>query len=202
MLPYYPLVLVPWLLLSAQNNLLRRRIWRIFLVLLAISTLPVLILAMARPLWPAQAVTTRLARAHPNNQTLQRLATTYTAYAHRNDILAPLRVGLPTSARKIGFIAGSNDTSYSLWRPFGQRRVTDLRPDIRRFLAQPNVEWVVVKADIWPEISSVPLAQWAQEHHAQIVLTAAIVQLVSAGPETWCVLHIPKSVQPAEAAAP
>jgi hypothetical protein len=202
MLPYYPLVLIPWLLLSAQSRLLRWRAWRVFLVLLAVSTLPVLVLSMARPLWPAQTITAQLARAHPDNQNLQRLATTYTAYAHRNDILAPLRAGLPADAREIGFIAGSNDTSYSLWRPFGQHQVVDLRTDIRRFLAQPNVEWVVVKADIWPEISSVPLEQWAQEHHAQIMLNMPIVQLVSAGPETWCVLHIPKLVQPAEAAAP
>jgi hypothetical protein len=79
-------------------------------------------------------VTARLARAHPNNQNLQRLATTYAAYAHRNDILAPLRAGLPADAREIGFIAGSNDTDYSLWRPFGNRLVKDLRPDIDQFL--------------------------------------------------------------------
>jgi hypothetical protein len=147
---------------------------------------------MARPLWPAQTVTARLARAHPNNQNLQRLATTYAAYAHRNDILAPLRAGLPADAREIGFIAGSNDTDYSLWRPFGSRSVKDLRPDIDQFLEQPNVEWVVVKEDIWPEISPVPFEKWAQEHSAKIVLTQSIVELVSAGPQNWSLLHIEK----------
>jgi hypothetical protein len=192
MLPYYPLALVPWLLLPAQSCLLRWQSWRIFLALTAAAALPVLVLSMARPLWPAQTVTARLARAHPNNQNLQRLATTYAAYAHRNDILAPLRAGLPADAREIGFIAGSNDTDYSLWRPFGNRLVKDLRPDIRRFLEKPNVEWVVVKEDIWPEISPVPFEKWAQEHSAKIVLTQSIVELVSAGPQNWSLLHIEK----------
>jgi len=195
MLPYYPLALVPWLLLPAQSCLLRRRLWRIFLVLTAVAALPVLILSMARPLWPAQTVTARLARAHPNNQNLQRLATTYSAYAYRNDILAPFRAGLPADAREIGFIAGSNDTDYSLWRPFGNRLVKDLRPDIRRFLEKPNVEWVVVKEDIWPEISPVPFEKWAQEHSAKLVLTQSIVELVSAGPQNWSLLHIEKSAR-------
>jgi hypothetical protein len=192
MLPYYPLALVPWLLLPAQSCLLRWQSWRIFLALTAAAALPVLVLSMARPLWPAQTVTARLARAHPNNQNLQRLATTYAAYAHRNDILAPLRAGLPADAREIGFIAGSNDTDYSLWRPFGNRLVKDLRPDIDQFLEQPNVEWVVVKEDIWPEISPVPFEKWAQEHSAKIVLTQSIVELVSAGPQNWSLLHIEK----------
>jgi hypothetical protein len=196
LLPYYPLFLVPWLLLSAQNNLLRRRTWRIFLALMALSTLPALVLSMARPLWPAQTVSAGLARRHPQNQTLRRLATTYAAYAQRNDILAPLRAGLPADAREIGFIAGPNDTDYSLWRPFGRRQVRDLRPELRHFLAQPEVEWVVVKRDIWPEISPVPLEKWAQAHHAQIVLTLPIVELVSWGPENWCLLHLEKPARP------
>ncbi len=195
MLPYYPLVLVPWLLLSAQNYLLRHRAWRVFLMLTAIAALPVLVLSMSRPLWPAQTVTARLARTHPNSQNLQRLATTYAAYAHRNDILAPLRSALPDDAREIGFIAGKNDTSYSLWHPFGQRLVKDLRPDIGHFLQHPSVEWVVVKEDIWPEISPIPFEKWAQGHSAKIVLTQSIIELVSAGPQKWSLLHIENPVR-------
>jgi len=191
LLPYYPLVLIPLLLLPAHGHLLRRRGWRIFLVLTMLGVLPVLILSMARPLWPAQTVTTHLAQSHPGSKILQRLATTYTAYAHRNDILAPLRPVL-AGANEIGFIAGSNDADYSLWRPFGSRKIIYLRHDLRPFLENPDVEWVVVKRGIWPEVNAVPLEEWAQAHHAKIVLTVAIVELVSWGPEDWCVLHLEK----------
>jgi hypothetical protein len=193
LLPYYPLVLVPFLLLRAQTELLRWRAWRIFLVLTALAVLPVLVLSVARPLWPAQRLTARLAAAHPHSRLIQRLATTCTAYASRNDILAPLRAALPDDARAIGFIAGSNDSSYALWRPFGRRRVTDLRPQISSFLAHPETcgcPWVVVKAEVWPDFCAQPLADWAAAHHVRLVWSQPIVQLVSAGPQTWCVLQL------------
>jgi hypothetical protein len=197
MLPYYPLAIVPFLLLTAQSRLLRLRPWRIFLALTALGVLPLLVFSMSRPLWPAVAVTARLAQAHPESKTLQRLAITYAAYSRRNDILAPVRAGVPDEVAEIGFIAGANDTDYSLWRPFGRRKVVDLGFDVSQFLQHPGgVEWVVVKADNWPEISDVPFEKWAQEHDAQIVLTVPIIELVSSGPENWCLLHFGKPAQP------
>jgi hypothetical protein len=189
---YYPLILVPFLLLPVQGELLRRCAWRVFLAIMALSVLPVIVLSVSRPLWPAQTISGWLMRAYPDSKAFQRIANTYSVYAHRNDILAPVRAGLPDSAREIGFIAGSNDTDYSLWRPFGSRKVTYLRHDISRFLQSPDVGWVVVKEDNWPEISSMPLADWAQQHQAKVVLSVPIVELVSWGPENWCLLHVEK----------
>jgi hypothetical protein len=202
LLPYYPLVLIPWLLLPAQSQLLRRQAWRVFLAVMALSALPVIILSVTRPLWPAQSVSAWLTHAQPENKFRQRLATTYAAYARRNDVLAPLRSALPEDAREIGFIASGNDTDYSLWRPFGQRKVKYVRHDIRHFLETPDVEWLVVKQNIWPQVSAIPLETWAREHHAQIVLTTPIVELVSWGPENWCVLRLEKPAHPENAAAP
>ncbi len=202
MLPYYLPALIPLLLLPSQRAWLRFRAWRLFLILMALGILPVLIFSMSRPLWPAQFVTARLARAHPDNATLQRLATAYAVYSHRNDALAPLRSALPDSAREVGFIAGSNDTDYSLWHPIGERTVRYLRPDIRHFLQAPEVEWVVVKQDVWPEICPVPLATWAAEHGAEIVATMPITELVSEGPKNWCVLHFAKTAHAKVADAP
>ena len=191
LLPYYLPALLPLLLLPVQGTLLRLRFWRGLLFLLALGVLPVLVLSVSRPLWPAVTVTARLAETHPASAACRRLAATYAAYAQRNDVLAPLRAKLPADAHEIGFIAGSNDTDYSLWRPFGQRRVRYLRADLPPFLAAPDLEWVVVKADLWPEVSPVPLATWAAEHHAELVATVPIVELVSWGPENWSVLHFP-----------
>ncbi|MEI9863106.1 MAG: hypothetical protein WDN00_00815 [Limisphaerales bacterium] len=95
LLPYYPLALVPFLLLPAQLELLRRRAWRVFLGLMALGVLPVVVLSVSRPLWPARQITTHLANAHPGSKMLQRMATTYDTYARRNDVLAPVRSVLP-----------------------------------------------------------------------------------------------------------
>ncbi len=191
MLPYYPLVIIPILLLPAQNRLLRFRAWRILLVLAALSVLPAVLLSPARPLWPAQKISERLVRQHPASAALRRLASVYSAYVGRNDALAPLRDKLPDTARTIGFVAGTDDSDYSLWRPFGQRKVVSLRDDSHPFIRlSGDVEWIVVKEDIWPEACPDSLETWSEGHHAKIVMTTPIVELVSLGPETWCLLHI------------
>jgi len=203
LLPYYPFVLIPFLLLPAQRGLLRRGWWRIFLILMAATVLPVMILSVSRPLWPAQTISARLAQAHPENKMLQRLATTYAAYAHRNDCLAPVRAALPADATEIGFLAGANDADYSLWRPFGQRFVKYLHAAPEKFLQHPDaLAWVVIKEDEWPGISSIPLTTWAARHHAKIELTVPITVLVSWGPENFCVLHFEKTAATNSAIAP
>jgi hypothetical protein len=197
MLPYYPLIILPILLLPVQNRLLRLRTWRIFLVLMALSALPVVIFSMTRPLWPARCISQRLALTHPENSMLQRLATACDTYARRNDVLAPIRSALPDQAVEIGLIAGSNDSDYSLWRPFGQRRVKYLMQTPDRLLQPPDaVGWVVVNKSCWPTICPMPLADWAQAHHAKITASFNIIERVSAGGENWCLLHIEKPYRP------
>lgn len=193
MLPYYPLVIIPILLLPAQNRLLRFRSWRVLIAMAALSVLPAVVLSPARPLWPGRSVSERLARQRPDNPALQRLATVYSAYAHRNDALAPLRAGLPGGVLKIGFLAGSNDTDYSLWRPFGLRQIAYLQIGADQSIHVPDdVEWIVVKRAAWAETSKVPLEEWAAQYHAKITLSVPIVTLVSWGEQIWCVLHIEK----------
>jgi hypothetical protein len=191
MLPYYPLMIVPCLLLSAQARLLQFRPWRIFLAIAALGVLPILVLSVNRPLWPAQTVSARLAQTHPENRILKRLAETYATYARRNDVLAPVRLQLPADAREIGFIAGANDTDYSLWRPFGERSVLHLRHPAFDFLHQPGrAGWVVIKENAWPDFCPVPLDRWAADHHANLVCRIPVTTLVSWGAENWCVLRL------------
>jgi hypothetical protein len=117
----------------------------------------------------------------------------YSCYQNRNDLLAPLRARLPDNATNIGFIAGVNDSDYSLWWPFGQRRVTCLWADTRQPPSLPaDIEWLVVKRAIWPEITDVPLEEWAVQHRMEIVYSVPIRSFASAGEETWCLLHIRK----------
>jgi hypothetical protein len=108
-------------------------------------------------------------------------------------LLAPLRAGLPADVKKIGYVAGSNDTDYSLWRPFGTRQVVGLQNEVGNSGRLPDdIEWLVVKRDVWPEYSQLPLEEWAGRHHAQIVLSVPVVATVSWGEETWCLLHVEK----------
>lgn len=194
MLPFYPLLIIPILLLPAQNYLLRFPLWKILMVLAALSVLPAMVLSPARPLWPAQKISERLARQHPENLARQRLATVYAVYDRRNDALAPLRERLPANARIIGFVAGTDDAEYSLWRPFGSRQVVDLPADNPASSQIPDaVEWIVVKRTTWHEFSDLALEVWAAQHHAKIVFSIPLTTVVAWGEETWCLLHIEKN---------
>ncbi len=191
MLPYYPLAIVPFLWLPSQECLLRRRLWKIFAALAALCVLPAVIVSPSRPLFPAETITGWLARHHPHSTGVQRLAVVYSTYAHRNDLLAPLREAIPADVKEIGFVAGSNDTDYSLWRPFGQRRVIELQSTDGKAIQVPaGIKWMVIKKDAWPDFSNVPLEEWVAEHHARVVLSVPLVELVSWGAQTWCLVQL------------
>jgi hypothetical protein len=193
LLPYYPLAIVPILLLPSQGWLLRFRAWNFFIFLAALSILPAIIFSPSRPLFPAVQISQRFAKHHPDSTAAQRMATVYSTYARRNDSLAPLREHLPDDAEKIGFVAGTDDTDYSLWRPFGERQVVYLQNEIKNSANIPgDVEWIAVKRTAWPEFSDLSLEEWADQHHAKIVLSVPITTVVAWGEETWCLLQIQK----------
>lgn len=193
MLPYYSLVIVPFLLLRAQQWLLHSRFWKVFMLLAALSVLPAIILSPSRPLLPMRTISGQIFAHHPGSIAAQRLASVYSAYAHRNDALAPLREQLPGDATTIGFVAGADDADYSLWRPFGKRRVIYLQKVIQNSAAIPDgVEWIAVKQSVWQEFTDVPLDEWAAQHHARRVFSVPITTIIAWGPEPWCLLHIQK----------
>jgi hypothetical protein len=194
MLPYYPLGMIPVLILPRQALLARCAGWRTLAVLVALSVLPCLILTPSRPVWPTQAVIRWLARHQPESAFTQRVKTVYSCYQNRNDLLAPLRVQLPEDATKVGFIAGENDPEYALWRPFGRRRVIDLWDGTPQSPVSlpPDVEWIVVKRAVWQEVSPVPLEEWATQHGIEIVFSVPIQAFASGTEETWCLLHVRK----------
>ena len=193
MLPYYPLGVIPILMLPGQDRLARRAGWRRLAELVSLSVLPSLMLTPARPLWPAQTVSQWLAHHHPESALTRRLATVYSCYQNRNDLLAPLRIQLPEDATKVGFIAGENNSDYSLWRPLGHRQVVHLWEGTpQSVVLPPDVEWIVVRHDIWPQVADVPLETWAARHRFEIVSSISIQSFASAREESWCLLRIRK----------
>jgi F0F1-type ATP synthase assembly protein I len=192
LLPYYPLAIVPILLLPVPSRLLRSRGWRMLIVLVSLGVLPAIIVSPARPLLPVVPLTGWLARNHPNNSTARRMATVYSAYAHRNDLLASLRAQLPGTVRAVGFAGDSDDSDYSLWRPFFFRRVEYLQDGSHPSLRLPSdTQWLVVKCAVWPGLTGESLDEWAGQHRARIVKSVSIETRVSEGEEAWSLLEIP-----------
>ena len=190
LLPYYPLLLLPVLKLPVQELWLRHRAWRLWLLLAGLSVLPAVILSPARPLWPAQRFSQAWLEKHPDSKLAKRLVTTYSTYANRNDLLRPIREQIPDKVHRIAFAAGSNDTEYSLWRPFGTRSVYCLwRGRERQDPVLPgDIEWLVVHVKEWNAYATVPLGEWASRNRLEVVTTLPIVTFAKHGADDWCLL--------------
>jgi hypothetical protein len=195
LLPYYPLLILPLLKLQIQECWLRCRVWQLWLLLVALSVFPAIILSPARPLWPAQTISRAWLQQSPNNPVARRVTTIYSTYANRNDLLRPLRELVLTNAQEIGLAADSNDSEYSLWRPFGTRVIRCLwRGRNPQIPVMPNgFEWLVVHVKEWDTYSSVPLPEWAARNHLHIVATIPITTFARRGADDWCLLHLEKA---------
>jgi hypothetical protein len=148
-LPYYPL-LIGVLLRSRSIHDVRRSRWLTKVGALAIlSSVPMLVLWPARPLFPWQQV----ARLFPENSTVQeRFKTVYETYAQRWNAFGPLVEQLPPGTRELGFITRGDDPETSLWRPFGTRRVIHLPVKESRVPMTP-----------WPPAEDLPEIAVAEE---------------------------------------
>jgi len=190
MLPYYPWLIAAVIALPAQSALLRFKLWRGLLVLIPLFAFPAILLGPARPVVPAEAISKKLLEKHPELQIYQRIYSVYSTYSHRNDLLAGIRAKLPEAVTEVGFLAGSNDTDYSLWRPFGKHRVVYLNPKGEGLPEGPfTVEWAVIKQSARTEYTRAQLESWLEKNHGKIVASESIVTLVAWGGEDWLLVH-------------
>jgi len=193
---YYPLLLLPLLLSSANATLVRRGWWQATATICAASTLFALILTPARPLWPAEMVIARLVDAAPDNAQVARINEVFSAYRHRHDLLAPLREHLPADVRMVGLIADGNDSELALWQPFGQREVVELIGEdvdadmLSAFEGSPEA-WIVLKVAALSR-SGKSLPTWVDENGGRVVYRATITSTVLEGPMDWVLVELPR----------
>ncbi|MEI6322442.1 MAG: hypothetical protein WCP60_04995 [bacterium] len=123
---YYPGLLLPVLVLQGQRDLVRTTWWCILALFAQLAVLPALILSPARPIFPVDALIGFSKQLHLNPAFTERIRSVYSVYAKRNDQLGIIRQHIPIGSKKIGFAGGGNESEYSLWRPFGERKVIDV----------------------------------------------------------------------------
>ena len=141
--PYYPVLILPILAMDWQKLLVRKCWWRLLAVVCALSILPAVILNPARPLLPVQSLLGFAEKHHIFQPLTSRARTVYSAYSGRNDHLAPVREHLPDGATLIGFAGTSDESEYSLWKPFGLRKIVDLKPINDRIPSLQGVDAIV-----------------------------------------------------------
>lgn len=161
---YYPLCILPLLLLPANSVLVRNKLWKGLAAACILIAIPLLVVQPARPLWPALTVLDKLAAKYPNNRFLQQLETTYSVYRQRGAVFAPLVPYLPEE-RNLAIISSGDVNITSLWLPLGKRVIHEISADneaeirthhpfktclileggVERYYRQSTHEWIAAR---------------------------------------------------------
>jgi hypothetical protein len=190
--PYYPILIAALLALPGTECVTRLRWWRSLAVLVSLSALLIVALTPSRPLWPAQTITRSLASKNPGSRLLARVATVYTVYHARAEILAPAGNLLPSEIHVIGFIQSGGDPEVSLWKPLGRRRVMDIiGPDMlnRPKLDQMGIQAIVARRSI-VEKQCGSLESWLAVIDGHLIATVDLTLTVAEGEQEWCIVKL------------
>jgi hypothetical protein len=184
---YYPVLMLPFLLVPGQALLVRLRSWRRLAWLAAAMTLPAVILETNRPLWPARAICGALLEKYPDSQLLRRANLIYNTYSLRADSLGVLRQYIPPHVKEIGFI-GRDDPETSLWRPWGEHRFFCVTPWNQNQVLGTRIQVLVVNAGVVDAAFNVPFDQWLADRNLRILGHEEIITKASSGLQQWYVL--------------
>jgi hypothetical protein len=189
--PYYPL-LFPVLLVGANQSFLVRRFWWRWLAFATVLlSFPILVLAPARPLWPAQTVLKGLLQLKPDFRLAERALTVYRVYQARSDPIPQLRQLLPADLKVVGFLADGDDLDISLWRPFFSRSVRHvLLQDSPQSIRERQIQYLVI-GGAYLNSQNTPLGDWLSRTGAQLVHQTRATLKVSEGPQDWYIVRMP-----------
>lgn len=187
--PYYPLLLPSMLLGVAQAELVRRRWWQWLAGCVFVVAGAVLIVTPARPLWPALTILQKAVANHPENRLLKRALASYTVYRVRPDPIAAVRASLPAEVRLVGYLGSEDDLDISIWKPYGQRRVTHLKfSETAEQIRARKLTYTVVSGFHFLQ-ERVSLEDWLRQTRAEIVADVTATVTLRMGEQHWYVVR-------------
>jgi len=190
-LPYYPFLMVPFLMIPRFQGAVRRKWFWGLSGLAMVSTMLMLFITPSRPVLPMAMISRALADRNPS-PALQRLALGYEVYRYRADVLGPLRDALPDDAREIGLINHAAGTESPLWKPYGQRMVRHLTPGMDPADAvDGGLRFVVLNTKQFSEFRAESPEDWIARLNGEILLRRDIRSLVKEPASEWWVVKLP-----------
>jgi len=193
--PYYPLLIVPLLALPAGERVVRRRWWKAGSAAAVGLGAVLVVLAPARPLWPAGSVLERLRQAKPSSPLIARAQKVYAVYGERNDAFAPVRPLLPAGTTVLGLIT-YDDPETSLWRPFGSRRLVHVTAgDTAAQLRRKGITFVLVKPDCLDRFFHRTLAEWVAQVDGEVLQKIPLTLRAAEGSADWFLVKLRRDGQ-------
>jgi hypothetical protein len=187
--PYYPLLAIP-LLLVAHPDMVRRRWWRVLVMIsFVLAALPVIV-SPPRPLFPWKPTIALLRKIGCPAQLVTRAESVYSVYSHRADGFAPIKSLLPPRTAVIGLVT-YDDPEAALWLPYGSLRVIHVcHDDTGAFLRAEGLTYVLVSSEKFHLDFPMPFEQWLKEVNGTRVQTVPLRLRAGEGPVDWYLVRL------------
>ena len=189
--PFYLFLVAVVLLALRPEKAMRSRLWKWAARAAMTSTVFMLVITPARPLWPAQWFFARFGE-NPTSTVIQRASLGYSIYADRADALGPLREKLPADAREIGFMSFAAGSEMPFWKPYGEMRVRHIRPaDDITGLRFTGMRHIVINSDNFEFMMGRTPEDWASAQGADIIARMPLRIIVQGNVSDWLLVELP-----------
>ncbi len=180
MLPYYPVMFGALLAITQRRSPRAGWMRASYACLPLLCLIPGLILNPNRPIIPI-ATLAKIPAVPAGIRT--RVLKLDEAYSSRNDPLQAIRADLPPDCDVIGFAGGPTQSAYSLFKPFGTRRVVEVNRT-----NSDSFEWLVANSNGILERVGKPWDEWISGAPFTIAGKYRITFTAMVGPEDWYLL--------------
>jgi len=188
--PYYPLVIAGLLLLLAlDGTVMRFSICNIFAFGVMLAAVPLIIISPARPLFPTELAAHHLAAISPASA--DRMQRVYEVYGQRYDSMKDVLKDIPNTEKSVGLIQTGDIPESVLWRPYGLRRIVDVKPDTTlEQLKADHIRYIIVDDEALIETYHTTLESITQNWLAVVVDEKEVGLWASRGKEPWHIIAL------------
>jgi hypothetical protein len=188
--PYYALLVVPLLLPAGQALVIRHRIWKVGVIVLAVLSAGPLLLRPERPLVPIRPIIASLHNAGWNGPLLSRVERVFSVYSQRGDAFAPALQALPSDTRVFGLVT-YDDPESTLWKPFGARRIVHVCPeDTAQDVRNRGIRYILVGKVRFPLVFTESFEDWLSRMNAEVVKELPLALRAADGPKPWYIVRL------------
>jgi hypothetical protein len=188
--PYYALLVVPLLLPAGQALVVRHRIWKLGVIVLAVLSAAPLVLRPERPLLPVRPILASLHDAGWNGPLLSRVERVFSVYSQRGDAFAPALQALPSETQVLGLVT-YDDPESTLWKPFGARRIIHVCPeDNAQDVRDRGMHYILVGKARFPLVFTESFEEWLLRMNAEVVQELPLALRAADGPKAWYIVRL------------
>jgi len=188
--PYYALLVVPLLLPAGQALVVRHRMWKVGVIVLAVLSAAPLLLRPERPLVPVRPIVAMLHNSGLNGPLLSRVERVFSVYSQRGDAFAPALQALPSDTEVLGLVT-YDDPESTLWKPFGSRRIFHVCPeDTGQDLRNRGIRYILVGKVRFPLVFTEGFEEWLSRMNAEVAQEIPLALRAADGPKPWYIVRL------------